>query len=151
MHKLIASVLIVAALAGLSPLPDAMAQQETIYKWVDEEGVVHYTARPPEDVEYEIVGLQTRERGESETSAGETEETTDESEGIPPAQPEMAASEPDPELVAARCKQARSNVENLTQRANVLVRGEDGEQRQITDEERERMLEEARAFIEEWC
>ena len=151
MNKLIASALIAAALTGLGALPDAAAQEQTVYKWVDAEGVVHYTARPPEGVEYEVVGLETREP--EEQAPDETEAAGEEApaEGIPPAQPEMASTEPDPEMVAERCEQARRNIENLTQRANVLIRGEDGERRQITEEERERMLQEARDFIDEWC
>lgn len=152
MNKAIATILFAAAFAALTVQPDAMAKQQTIYKWVDAEGVVHYTAHPPEGIDYQEVGLETREPVESADAEGETEEGQDaKATGIPPEQPEMAATEPDPELVAERCGQARSNIENLTQRANVLIEGEDGERRQITDSERQGMLEEARQFIDEWC
>ncbi|MEE4303408.1 MAG: DUF4124 domain-containing protein [Wenzhouxiangella sp.] len=153
MKKTIVSTLLAALLTGFLALPGAVAQEQTIYKWVDEEGVVHYTARPPEGIDYEEVGIETREPVESATAGGEMADSgeTAPAEGIPPAQPEMAAAEPDPEMVAERCAQARRNIENLTQRANVLIRGDDGEQRQISDEERQRMLQEARDFIDEWC
>lgn len=152
MKNAIASILLVAVLAALTTQPGAMAQQQTIYKWVDAEGVVHYTAQPPEGVDYDEVGIDTREPVETAAANDETaDEQSREETGIPPEQPEMAATEPDPEMVTERCEQARRNVENLTQHANVLVSGDDGEQRQITEAERQRMLEEARQFIDEWC
>jgi hypothetical protein len=153
MIKTMTSVLLAAVLAGLTAQPDAIAQQEAIYKWVDAEGVVHYTARPPEDVEFEKIGVEISDP--EETSSGEGEMAGDgqaaEDDGMPPAQPEMAEAEPDPEVVAERCQQARSNIENLTQHANVMIRGEDGEQRRISEAERQQMLEDAQAFVDQWC
>lgn len=151
MNASITSALLAAVLIGLLSQSDAMAQQQKIYKWVDEEGVVHYTARPPDNVEFEQLGVATRDPAESESEAGQAEGEDDEASNIPPEQPEMAATEPDPEVVAERCEQARRNIENLTQRANVLIRGDDGERRQITDAERQSMLAEAQQFIDEWC
>lgn len=137
-------------LAALATAPDAMAQ-ETIYKWTDEEGVVHYTARPPEGVDYERVDVKNQRSESSAAEAGAREEAESERSSIPPEQPEMAAEGPDPAMVAERCQQARSNIENLTQRSNVLIRDDSGQRRQITNEERQRMLREARDFIDEWC
>lgn len=150
MNKLVASALLAAVLAGLAFQPDAAAQEQTIYKWMDEEGVVHYTARPPEDVEFEEVGIESREPVEAENDDPESSEDVP-AENEPPEQPEMTKQEPDPELVAERCAQARSNIDNLNQYENVTVRGDDGEQRSVSDEERMRMIEEAQAFIDEWC
>ncbi len=148
----IASTLLAVMVVGLTLQPDASAEEQTIYKWLDEEGVVNYTARPPEDVDYEEVGIETREPVETEPGSDETRPAQDSAaESTPPEQPEMARSEPDPEVVAERCAQARSNIENLNQYQNVTVRGDDGEQRRISDEERTRMIEEAQAFIDEWC
>jgi len=148
MKKANASLLLAALLTGVLAQPDALAREQTVYKWVDAEGVVHFTAQPPENGEYEKIGLQTREPTDA-TAEGETAD--DDVESTAPEQPEAAASGPDPELVAERCKQARSNIEKLTGSANVLIRGEDGENRVLTEEERQRMLEEAQQFINEWC
>lgn len=153
MNKAIASILLAAGLAGLIAQPEALAQEQTIYKWVDVEGVVHYTARPPDDIDYEEVGVETREPVDSATGGGEMASGEQEAKAgkTPPEQPEMETTEPDPEVVAERCAQARENIENLNQRANLLIRGEDGERRPITDEERQQILEEAQQFIDEWC
>lgn len=152
MTRVTAVIALAALLAALTAQPQAVAQ-ETIYKWMDEEGVVHYTARPPEGIDYEVVDVRNSDQSGDQSSGAEGESGDDgaSASSVPPEQPEMAASEPDPEMVAERCEQARRNVENLTQRSNVLIAGDDGERRQITDEERETMLEDARAFMDEWC
>ena len=56
MIRLTAALSLAALLAALATTPETMAQ-ETIYKWTDAEGTVHYTARPPEGVEYEVVDV----------------------------------------------------------------------------------------------
>lgn len=151
MHKTIAGMTLVVLLAAGAQQPEALAQ-DTVYKWTDQEGVTHYTARPPEDVEYEIVDIITRERVRGgQSNPAPADETESSAPSIPPEQPEMAPDEPDPELVAERCEQARRNIENLTTRNNVLIRGENDERRQITEEEREGMIEDARQFMDEWC
>jgi len=152
MIRLTTVLSLAALLVALASSPEAPAQ-ETVYKWTDAEGTVHYTARPPEGVDYEVVDMaqQTRRSGTSQQSGDASSQSQGEASSIPPEQPEMAAEGPDPEIVAERCEQARRNIENLTQRSNVLITGDDGERRQITDEERERMLQDARDFIEEWC
>jgi hypothetical protein len=151
MKRLTAALSVTVLVAALSSAPDAPAQ-ENVYKWTDAEGTVHYTARPPEGVEYEIVDIaqQTRRSG-STPPAEESDSDSESSASIPPEQPDMAAEGPDPEMVAERCEQARRNIENLTTRSNVLIAGEDGERRQITNEEREQMLQDARDFMDEWC
>lgn len=152
MNKAIAAVLLAGALAGLLSQPDALAQEQTIYKWMDEEGVIHYTARPPEDVDFEEVSTRTREPVEPASGGDETERMDDgAAAGTPPEQPQSARSGPDPEVVAERCTQARSNLENLNRYENITVEGDDGEQRPVSDDERMRMIEEAQQFIDEWC
>jgi len=144
-------VLIAALLLGLLTAAAASATAETIYKWVDEEGVVHYSARPPEGVDFVEMGIELEEE-QAPAPAPDTQEAADANRpGEPPEQPEMTETEPDPEMVAERCRQARSNLENLLRRPNITIRGEDGEQRIIDDEERERIIEETQAFIDEWC
>jgi len=151
MNKAIVTVLLAAVFAALTAQPEAMAQEQTIYKWVDAEGVVHYTARPPEDVDYEEVGIETREPVESATEGGETQDEEADTTNNPPEQPEMTQSRPDPEVMAERCAQARTNLESMNRYSNLTVEGDDGEQRPVSDAERREMIEETQQFIDEWC
>ncbi len=153
MSKAIAGILLAAGLAGFMAQPEAVAQEQTIYKWVDVEGVIHYTARPPDDAEYEEVDINNREPLDSAADDGTMAEAGQPAEpaSSPPEQPQMETTEPDPEMVAERCAQARDNLEKLNRHANLVISGEDGQRRAVTNEERQRMLEEAQQFIDEWC
>jgi hypothetical protein len=141
------ALLALALVALLSIQPEVAAQEQKIYKWMDAEGVVHYTARPPEGVEYEEVSIELRDGRNAATGGGDPARATEE----PPRQPEMTPSEPEDEAMEERCAQARSNIEDLNRYENITVAGEDGEQRMISDEERQEMIDEAQGFIDEWC
>ena len=153
MNKAIAGILLAAGLAGFMAQPEAVAQEQTIYKWVDVEGVVHYSARPPDDVEYEEVDIRNREPVDPAADGGKMAEAGPpaEPERSLPEQPQMETTAPDPEMVAERCAQARDNLEKLNRHANLVISDEDGQRRAITNEERRRMLQEAQQFIDEWC
>ncbi len=146
--KAIASALIVATL-GLGFVTSAEAR-ETIFKWTDEDGVVHYAAQPPEGIDYVELGVDTT----SEPLAEPPEPEPADAPAIaaqPPEQPEMTRAEPDPVVVAERCEQARSNLENLTRHTNIVVNEDDGQQRALSREQRQQMVDETQAFIDEWC
>lgn len=152
MNRLIVTALLAAAFAALMLQPlDVDAQEQIIYKWLDAEGVVHYTARPPDDVDYTVVNLETREPVEDDAADGQDRDLDDSASDDTTQQPETAQAGPTEEEMAERCEQARSNIETLNRYQNVTVEGEDGEQRTISDEERMNMVEEAQQFIDQWC
>lgn len=127
---------------------------EEIYKWVDEDGVTHYSARPPEGIEYQRVTTEADRavaRTDSTVATDSDEQEERRATGNLPELAEIAAEEPDPELVAERCEQARNNLNWLTQRTRISVEGEDGEMRRLSEEERQAQIQENQAFIDEWC
>lgn len=142
-------------IATLGILAGTVQATDEIYKWVDEDGVTHYSARPPEGVEYQRMTTDadraTARTGASSTREGERPEEDDRATGDLPQLAEIAAEEPDPELVAERCEQARNNLNWLTQRTRISVEGEDGELRRLSEEERQAQIQENQAFIDEWC
>lgn len=149
--KLMPAATLIAMLSlGSNP---ALAQEE-IYRWVDAEGVTHFSARPPEGVEYQRI---TTRNNVVDTVAprtvGETEDMGSDNgnDGGMAALPEVDAQEPDPEMVAERCEQARSNLSWMTQRVQIQRENESGEIERLSEDERQRMIEEAQAFIDEWC
>lgn len=129
-------------LVGMSPM--CMAGQ--IYKWVDAQGVTHFSAQPPEG----------------------TEATTVTKSAPPPAKPAAPPSggvigdqkaidqqvkkeiaEQQAQLKAF-CEQARTNLAQLQN--NPRVREDvEGEMRRLTDEERRLRIDETRKQIEENC
>jgi hypothetical protein len=140
--------------AGLC-LGSASAQaQEEIYKWVDEDGVTHFSARPPEGVEYDRITTRNNVVSRiAPQTVGETEDLEQEPDAnnMLPELAEVDVQQPDPELVAQRCEEARSNLSWMTQRVQINRENEDGEIERLTEDERQQMIQETQAFIDEWC
>ncbi|MEN1727005.1 MAG: DUF4124 domain-containing protein [Pseudomonadota bacterium] len=129
--------------------------QDEIYKWVDENGVTHFSARPPEGVEYERISTEgdRRERVAPRTVGDEDmdDDTAAEGDDLLPTLSEVEVTQPDPELVAERCEQARTNLGWLTQRVRISVENDEGEVERISEEERQRLISENQTFMDEWC
>ncbi|MDX1625531.1 MAG: DUF4124 domain-containing protein [Wenzhouxiangellaceae bacterium] len=126
------------------------AEARTFYKWVDDRGTIHFTAEPPADRDYEVVDtrggklssipMRTPAPAEEEDDAGDEAE---------PTMPREA--EPDPEQLAARCRQAEENLFWLQERRRIRVERDDGTEEFLEPEERQRQIDETRAFLDEWC
>lgn len=145
-HRLLAVVAIMLlGLAFVGPV-NSQANRE-IYTWTDEEGVRHFSAYPPQDIPYEIVEGLSGVR----TTAPNPSTQAEAASGEMPEIPEMRETEPDPEIVAARCEQARTNLNLLRQDRPAILRNEDGDPTPLEGERRQEMIEETEAFIDEWC
>ncbi|MEE4296240.1 MAG: DUF4124 domain-containing protein [Wenzhouxiangella sp.] len=145
-HRLLAIVAtLLLSLAFVSPV--SSQTDRDIYTWTDEEGVRHFSAYPPQDTPYEIVeGLSGARAAPPPPPTG-----TAAAGGEMPEIPEMRETEPDPEVVAARCEQARTNLNLLRQDRPAILRNEDGDPTPLEGERRQEMIEETEAFIDEWC
>lgn len=142
--------LILALAGGLSMIAAAAVADDAIYKWVDAEGVTHYSAYPPEGQEFERLtpaGKPTRAAERTPVATAETPSRT--MPEMPPV--ERGNTGPDPEVVAERCEQARQNLAELNQSTRIILREEDGTEQLLDEEGRQRTIEETEAFIEEWC
>ena len=126
----------------------APAAAKTYYKWTDDNGTVHFTAEPPNDRDYETINTTGQVTGSSRTQAEPAQpETQQAAEEV--QMPRQAA--PDPEAVAARCKQARENLFWLQSKRRIVVESDDGSETFIDADEQQRLIEENQALIDEWC
>jgi len=138
---------------------DALAKDE-IYRWVDENGVVHFGDRSEGQPDAELVDI----KASSDNGIG--------SSAVPaPADPDQQA-EPQPTLaeqrraeraaeykeaaekrkaVTAVCEESRQRVATLEPSPKVLVRHEDGTVDRLDDNKRLELLAEAKAYIAENC
>lgn len=130
----------------------APAAARTYYKWTGDNGTVHFTAEPPDDRDYETITPAGQVTGTSRTQP-EAAPAQAQASGQEPAEdvqmPRQAA--PDPELVAARCEQARENLFWLQSKRRIVVENDDGSETFIDPDQQQRMLEENQALIDEWC
>ncbi len=119
-----------------------------LYRWVDDEGKVHYGDQPPPEKEREQVELKFLGKGQAPAP---------EAAGAEPASrsPEMDLLAPDPSLLLKpspeRCAAARQRLEIYT-KARQLERPNDYGQREVvSDAEREKYIAGAREEVKRAC
>lgn len=115
-----------------------------IYRWVDSDGVVHYTDRPRDGAER----LTIRTTAPSAPAVASTA-------AAPGGDQRELMAEPDAEQTAeirsANCTNSRDRLVRLQSAPRLYREGEDGERLYLDDAERTRVLEEAQRLVEDWC
>ncbi len=146
MMKRTISSLCIAALFGALLFEPAMAR---MYKWVDEDGQVHYSQQPPMDKKSEHIKATPppRSSGKSadkDTKEADAEQATAEEDETKQYKVETEAS------IKRNCKQARDKLTSFTMRGRVQV-NEGGTYRTLTEEERQAGIAEAKKRIKQYC
>ncbi|MEJ2534986.1 MAG: DUF4124 domain-containing protein [Gammaproteobacteria bacterium] len=145
-----------ALLALLLALP-VTAPAQTVYQWVDENGVTVYGERPPPGVDAKQVTVEPAPaapspspyaRQEAETAPGEPTRLEQERQDRRERAQNRAEEQ---ERLEAACAAARDFVLRVGSRPNVLIEDEDGNVTRMDDAERVQRVEEAEAFIRENC
>jgi len=129
----------------------AMASQ--VYKWVDEKGVTHFSAQPPQGQQATSVNTATPQPKPAPAEASKAAPTF---ESI--ADPEQTAiDEKVKQEVAAKeaerkkyCADVRTNLAQLENNPRVRVEV-DGEIRRLSEEERQTRITEAQKSISDNC
>ena len=149
------SALVLASALVVSP---AIAQQATVYKWTDGQGVTHYSDQPPVNAESEALPIRYRRTDRSAVQAKiKTDETRQGAEDLredqEDAEEETAATQREKDLAerAATCKQARERVTNYNQAQKLYKPGPNGDRIYLTDEELDAERADAQRVMEEWC
>jgi len=142
-------ILAAAIVMLVAPAQDAAAR---IYKWVDEEGNVQYTQKPPPDRPSETVDVATSGPSTAPEDEQEGEQSADaepgEAEQAPA--PEQLAMEQE-EQIRQNCEIARNNLKLLESGVRVQTRDEAGNPVILDDEAREEELAEARKQVQTFC
>lgn len=133
------------------------AAAENIYRWVDDNGLVHYGGEPPKNTEATVISADLGTGGLGATAAEEMSNDAGEEE-ISYAEKQRR------ERAEQRQKQAEANAErqreceSMTQRVaalepspRVILQDADGNPMRMDDDERLDLLEEARSFLSANC
>ncbi|WP_460140899.1 DUF4124 domain-containing protein [Pseudomonas sp. S2_E01] len=131
-----------ALLMGLGP--SVMAAQ--IYKWVDEQGVTHFDAQPPQGRQAETVVTPSSSSGTP--TAPPRSNTIGDQQAIDKSVKSQVAEQ----LAQLKvfCEQARTNLAQL--KNNPRLREDvDGELRRLSEEQRQERTAETQRQIEENC
>lgn len=138
------------ALAGL--LMSTLAGADTVYKWVDDEGVTHFSAHPPKNRQSDQMRTKTghsepvdysrRFRAEDD---GERDQTD--------SQNQTAANQagPSQEELDEACEAARQNLALVERGGRIAVKDENGERRYLDQDEIDERAEQARRIRDRAC
>lgn len=142
--------------AGLILAPErAMAAK--YYKWVDEDGVTHYSAQPPKKGEGEIIRVKSGQSSDKDSAMKRLEERRAklqqdaDKRNNPKSDPQEEADKRNAEINKKRCESFRKNLKIMTENSRVRMLDEKGESRVLPEEERQKKIKEAKDFIQENC
>jgi hypothetical protein len=141
----------------------AYGQSKSVYTWTDENGVVHYVDTPPDNPNaVEIEATEVYRPGSS--GAYPEADATASADDADPAAVESYADEKRKQLDENRkefevkkaereqlCAQARQQLEAIEPSRRVFFTNDQGETERLDDEERVRMVEEAKALVTQNC
>ena len=136
--------------------PQSVAQ-EKIYRWVDDNGVVHFGDRLPEQADVEMISIPQSQPQPSVGSAPvNQEETQDPKPNIAQQLRDERAEarrekEAEAKVTAKSCEKAREVVSQLEPSPRVNVTHEDGTVTRMDDNDRLETLGKAKTFIAENC
>ena len=138
------AILLIGLSLGFVTSPVMAAK--SYYKWVDENGVTHYTARKPYDKDAEAISVST---GQPRDADGQPIRLEDEATG--PGGQQSAASDPDANKDPERCKIAQSNLKVINENARIREKTDDGSFRFLSEEEKATRKKAAEQAISESC
>jgi hypothetical protein len=158
---LVPGTLLLSAMLGSGSI-----QAEEIYRWVDADGVVNYTQQKPRDVAAESLitqrGAPTRVRSSSARSSDPSARTdTDGTEQpMTDAQQRMleelkakeqARQQEVAEIREQNCSKSRRVLSDLSAKERIRVRDDNGQERIMPEDERQRRISDAQKGIVENC
>ncbi|MFS1524763.1 DUF4124 domain-containing protein [Microbulbifer sp. 2304DJ12-6] len=156
------------ALAILFASLALVAQANGIYKWVDENGVVHFGEQPPNDGDVEVIKKPKSERYKQWEAEQQSALAAEESKNPAPKPPaeKKPAGQPEPrqpaqmekEIARAeaaaraqRCQASRKTLKTLNSHARVREMDESGNLRMLGEDERQQRITQEQQSIRKNC
>jgi hypothetical protein len=145
-------------LAGLCLTLPGLAQEASVFKWVDAQGVTHYSDQPPANstaqemtIKYrkpDRSNLQARAKAPADGRATPTADTA------PPVDSDDPAEADRQKVLAERqasCQQARDRVAKYSAAQRLYKPGPNGERVYLSDEELDAERSDAKRAVDEYC
>ena len=148
-----------AAVLGLATLAaSATAEEVDVYRWVDNDGIQHFTDRPPSGAPAELTGIrsqrtdpgavQARVDRESESYTEAQKRRADQADERDEAAAERAETR---QQRAANCEKARERLETYSTARRLYRPMADGERDYLTSEEMDAARAGAQQEVDDWC
>ena len=130
---------------------NVIAQDISIYRWVDENGVVHFSQHQPQDGNYSQLTTFSSYKAKEDAKSKQT--------SLPSVDDELSEHEKEVAQVTAKnkeimkknCEAAQLNEKMLSSFDKVMVADSDGKNRALTDKEKKAQLELTKKQIETFC
>lgn len=146
----------------------AVATAETVYKWLDSTGQVHYTDLPPRQGDAKILGVYQQESGDVEDEPADSGNYSEEGgdAGDDAAQPQTAARTPEPppsdeamksaeqdaaKAKAEQCKAAQERYQRYLDSRRLFRETPDGKREYLTDKELTEARARAKQAVDDYC
>jgi hypothetical protein len=133
----------IAALAGMIAITTP-TMAETVYKWVDDNGVTHYQAHPPKNTKTNTLITKT---GHSAPSASKTEKSSETQLVSNERNSKKAADK----ASSAECEKARANLNVINQGQRVRTKDANGNLVYLDDAQKAARKAEAQRFLDQAC
>ena len=159
----ISRVIAAFAMAGIG----AIAGAETVYKWVDGSGQIHYTDLPPRQGDAKILGVYQQESGDvDEEGAGDDYTEEGDEAGSPPRADSQAPTTPEPPVSQAamaeaeadaakakveQCKAAQDRYQRYVDSRRLFRETPDGKRVYLTDKELTEARARAKQAVTDYC
>ena len=138
---------------GLLPL----ATQAAIYKWVDEDGKVHYSQQKPQNIKTEKIKVNTRTPENTSTYSKPSlkQKDTDKQASDKPANTSKQNADKKPEKSAKEradlCKQSRANLQTLASRGRIRQKDDQGNLSYMSEEQKQQRIKREQDRVKEYC
>ncbi len=129
--------------------------QAEVYKWVDDDGQIHYSQTPPAQQEAIIVKTQKGPKTTPEQSSQAVEQLINEQEQRQQEQASQQQQQMDArqqaEMAAKNCQIAKDNLQQYLDNPNTRIKQDDGTVVRIDEDERQKRIKEYRRDINTFC
>ena len=140
----------------LSAAPEVIAQ--TVYKWVDGDGITHFSTRPPRGVPAEATPVRLQSSLQSTSQANEksspeleaaTKLRKEQSQDHAAEDAEVARQ--NAQMQAEACEKAKARVKTYSEARRLYRPLENGEREYLTDDQLDAERAKAQQFVNETC
>ena len=153
----ITSSLALIALLTLALIPAALAGK--VYKWVDKDGNVHYSAEKPSTGAQEMKvkskpsssGEDSEEHSSSDDEQAKKEKAEEEKVKVSSEKEAAEIEKKNEEIRKKNCSIAKRKAATIEQGGRLYEVDESGERHYWDDDTRRSKMDEAEAQIKEWC
>jgi len=150
------AAVLLAGILSLGVMSNTCA--ESVYKWIDGEGVTHFSAQRPVGIESERISISSQPTNRQATQARantsaekNAEAATRRKQNNEQAAENKTLAKQNQQTRVENCAKAQARLETYSTSRRLYRELEDGERDYLTDDELDKARAEAQQLVNEWC